>query len=141
MTKYRLVVFPTALLMLLVWQRSNVLAQTREMTTVTNASTVLDEVMRTPGKQIPIKLLAKAEAIVIIPNMIKGGFIIGARHGNGVALVRNASGGWDGPRLLQMTGGSIGFQAGVEYDILVSAVTDSTPDAQTKNRLITIITD
>ncbi len=89
-------------------------AQTREINTVNNAAAVMDEVMRTPGKKIPQGLLSKADAVVIIPNMIKGGFVIGARHGHGVALIRNAAGGWDAPRFVQMTGGSVGFQAGVQ---------------------------
>ena len=103
---------------------SRLAAQTREIETVLNSAAVLDEVMQTPGRKIPESLLAKAEGIVIIPNMIKGGFVIGARHGHGVALVRNESRGWDAPRFLQMTGGSIGFQVGVQStDIILVFMT------------------
>ena len=65
-------------------------AQGRETATVTNASAVLDELMRVPAKGIPRALLSKAEGIVIIPNMLKGGFVLGVRRGRGVALTRNA---------------------------------------------------
>jgi lipid-binding SYLF domain-containing protein len=81
---------------------------------VDGARDVLDEVMRTPNKSVPKKLLRKAEGIVVIPNMIKGGFIVGVRSGRGVALIKNEKGGWDAPRLVTMSGGSVGFQAGVQ---------------------------
>ena len=46
--------------------------------------------------------------------MIKGGFIVGIRHGNGVFLGRTAEGGFGAPRFITLTGGSVGFQAGVQ---------------------------
>src|SRR5262249_4302834 len=48
-----------------------------------------------------------------IPGMIKGGFIVGARHGKGVLVVRDPSGNWNMPVLITVTGGSIGWQAGL----------------------------
>lgn len=119
MSVHRFGVLFTTILTSLSWAASPALAQTRESVTVSNASSVLDQVMQTPGKEIPHSLLAKAEGVVIIPNMIKGGFVIGARHGHGVALIRNAQGGWDAPRFLQMTGGSVGFQVGVQSTDIV----------------------
>jgi len=120
----RLFICSAAFTVLFTGAVSNSFAQTRETETVLNSTAVLDEVMRTPGKQIPQSLLEKAEGIVIIPNMIKGGFVIGARHGHGVALIRNESGGWNAPRFLQMTGGSVGFQAGVQStDIILVFMT------------------
>lgn len=89
-------------------------AQVREHETVNNARIVLDEVMRVREQRIPASLLEKAEGVVIVPNMIKGGFVVGLRHGHGVAMIKNPQGGWDAPRFVQMTGGSVGFQAGVQ---------------------------
>lgn len=90
------------------------LAQSREAATVYDAEAVLDEVMRIPARGIPRSLLSRAHGVVIIPGMLKGGFIVGVRHGRGVALIRDEQGNWNTPRFVEMTGGSFGFQAGVQ---------------------------
>ena len=85
-----------------------------EETTVEAAGDALREIMAIPLKGIPESLLADAQGIAIIPGMVKGGFIIGVRHGNGVALARNADGAWTAPTFISVTGGSVGWQAGVQ---------------------------
>jgi lipid-binding SYLF domain-containing protein len=57
--------------------------QMREQEIVENAATVFDQMMSLHVKAIPQALLADAEGVAIIPNVIKGGFVIGARHGRG----------------------------------------------------------
>lgn len=89
-------------------------AQSREAAIVYDAEAVLDEVMRIPARGIPRSLLSRAHGVVIIPGMLKGGFIVGIRHGRGVALIRDEQGNWNTPRFVEMTGGSFGFQAGVQ---------------------------
>lgn len=90
-------------------------AQTsREDMVVTQSIEVLNEIMAIPAKGIPHSLLEKAEGVVIIPNMIKGGFVVGVRHGRGVVLVRNENRGWQPPQFVTMTGGSVGWQAGIQ---------------------------
>lgn len=90
-------------------------AQTsREDMVVTQSTEVLNEIMAIPAKGIPHSLLEKAEGVVIIPNMIKGGFVVGVRHGRGVVLVRNENRGWQPPQFVTMTGGSVGWQAGIQ---------------------------
>src|SRR5438309_3104775 len=49
---------------------------------------VLHAVMATPDKGIPEEVLSNAKCILVIPNLIKGGFIIGGKHGRGVATCR-----------------------------------------------------
>jgi lipid-binding SYLF domain-containing protein len=78
------------------------------------ASAVLNEIMAIPAQRIPISLLKNAEGIAIVPNVIKGGFVIGGRRGNGVVLVRDDKGSWHAPSFITLTGGSIGFQAGIQ---------------------------
>ena len=57
--------------------------------------------------------LAKAKAVLIFPQVLKAGFILGGSGGNGVLLVRDAkSGGWVGPAFYTMGSASLGFQAG-----------------------------
>lgn len=86
----------------------------REVGTVNTAVAVLDEIMAVPIKSIPASMLADAEAIAIVPNVIKGGFVVGVRHGKGVLVVRDEGGGWMPPQFVALTGGSLGFQAGVQ---------------------------
>lgn len=78
-----------------------------------NAVRVLKEVMMAPDKRIPADLIGSAYAIAVIPDVIKAGLIIGGRHGLGLISVKGSDGTWSNPSFISMTGGSIGFQAGV----------------------------
>jgi len=94
-------------------------AQVAEQDRVRDASAVLADITRVPEKGLPISLLREAQAIMIFPDMLKAGFIIGGRHGHGVVLVRNEQGLWGYPVLLSISGGSIGGQIGVQATDLV----------------------
>ena len=78
-----------------------------------NAVRVLKEVMMAPDKRIPSDLMKSAHAIAVIPDVIKAGFVIGGRHGVGLIAVKGPEGTWSNPSFITMTGGSVGFQAGV----------------------------
>jgi lipid-binding SYLF domain-containing protein len=82
--------------------------------TVVEAEHVLSELMAIPAKQIPHRLLSEAQGIVIVPNVIKIGFVAGARRGHGVVMVRDPDGEWSLPQFVMLTGGSVGFQAGIQ---------------------------
>lgn len=78
------------------------------------ATRVLDEIMRSPDRAVPRRLLEDAYAIAVIPDVVKAGLLIGGRRGRGVVSVRTPEGTWSHPSFLTLTGGSIGFQAGVQ---------------------------
>ena len=78
-----------------------------------NAVRVLKEVMQAPDKAIPKDLLQSAQAIAVIPDVIKAGFVVGGRHGEGLISVKTRDGTWSNPSYISITGGSVGFQAGV----------------------------
>lgn len=78
-----------------------------------NAVRVLKEIMEAPDKSIPVDLLKEAHAIAIIPDMVKAGFIFGGRRGEGLISVKSPDGTWSNPSFVTLTGGSVGFQAGV----------------------------
>jgi lipid-binding SYLF domain-containing protein len=82
---------------------------------------VLRSVMSTPDKGIPEEVMSGAKCILIVPNLIKGGFIIGGKHGRGVATCRTADG-WSAPAFVSVGGGSWGLQIGVEGVDLVMLV-------------------
>lgn len=89
-------------------------AATKEEQRVIDASDVLDQLLRIPEKTIPPSLLSRAYAVAVIPNVIKAGFVFGARRGKGVIVVRQDSDTWSNPAFVTITGGSVGWQAGVE---------------------------
>jgi lipid-binding SYLF domain-containing protein len=81
--------------------------------TVEDAIDLLDELCDAPEKRIPPALLRDAAAVVIAPDVLKGGFIVAGRHGHGVMLIRQ-KGGWSDPIFVKLTGGSVGWQVGVQ---------------------------
>jgi lipid-binding SYLF domain-containing protein len=82
---------------------------------------VLQSIMSTPDKGIPEEVLNGAKCIVIVPDLIKGGFVFGAKHGRGVATCRTAAG-WSAPAFITIGGGSWGLQIGIEDIDLVMLV-------------------
>jgi lipid-binding SYLF domain-containing protein len=89
-------------------------AQEAELKRTDDAVRVLTEIMQSPDRRVPTSLLTEAEAIAVIPNVVKAGLVLGGRHGRGLISVRAADGTWSNPSFLTINGGSIGFQAGVQ---------------------------
>lgn len=75
---------------------------------------VLSELMRMPEQNIPTWLLERAYAVAVVPAVIKVGLGIGGRRGKGVLVVRKDNGTWSNPIFVNLTGGSFGFQVGVQ---------------------------
>lgn len=92
----------------------SVRAGSRETATVESATAVLEELSAIPLKCIPPSLLQDAQGVAVIPDVIKAGFVLGGRHGRGVLLVRQPDGWWGNPIFVSITGGSIGWQIGVQ---------------------------
>ena len=111
------------LTLILVGGLSRIAWATGPVDSVVDSEQVLNELMAIPAKQIPRKLLAEAQGIVIVPNVIKIGFIGGGRRGHGVVLVRDAAGDWSLPQFVTLTGGSVGFQAGIQGSDVVLVFT------------------
>jgi len=78
-----------------------------------NATSVIHEIMGMPDKGIPEEVLEHAKCVAVIPHMIKGGFVFGAKGGKGVATCRTTNG-WSAPAFITISGGSWGLQIGVE---------------------------
>ena len=77
------------------------------------AAEVLQQIMNAPDKGIPEEVVKNAKCIAVVPHEIKGGFIVGARGGKGVATCR-AENGWSAPAFFTIAGGSFGAQIGIE---------------------------
>jgi lipid-binding SYLF domain-containing protein len=83
---------------------------------------VFEEIMDAPDNSVPRAILDNAEAVAIIPNTVKAGFIFGGHRGKGVISARTADGGWSQPAFLTLTGGSFGLQIGGQSIDLVLVV-------------------
>ena len=94
-------------------------AQNPSEVTVVDATTVFAQSMQMPETQIPPSVLANAQGIAIFPGMIRGAFVFGVQHGRGILLIRDANRQWQAPRFIQMTGGSFGYQIGVQATDLI----------------------
>ncbi|GHA87803.1 hypothetical protein GCM10007067_27300 [Lysobacter bugurensis] len=79
-----------------------------------NALRVLTDIQRIPESAIPDKLLDEARAIVVVPDALKVGLVFGGRRGHGLLSVKQPDGSWSSPAFVKLTGGSVGFQAGVQ---------------------------
>ena len=85
------------------------------------AATVLDEIESAPDTGIPEEVLASAECVAVVPSLLKGGFILAARYGRGVASCRTPTG-WSAPAFIFTSGGSFGFQIGGQAIDLVMLI-------------------
>ena len=88
------------------------------------ASDVLSQMSAAPDKGIPEEVLDNAKCIAVVPHLVKGGFILGGKHGRGVATCRTADG-WSAPAFISVGGGSAGLQIGVEgVDLIMLIMND-----------------
>jgi lipid-binding SYLF domain-containing protein len=85
------------------------------------SSDVMTALMAAPDNGIPEEVLQNAKCMIVVPHLIKGGFIIGGKHGRGIATCRTSAG-WSAPAFVSVGGGSFGLQIGVEGVDLVMLV-------------------
>src|SRR3989454_4186551 len=85
------------------------------------AASVLDEIQAAPDQGMPEEVLGSAECVAVVPSMLKGGFIVGARYGRGVASCRTPKG-WSAPAFFTVEGGSFGLQIGGQAVDLVMLI-------------------
>jgi len=93
---------------------SDAAAQSVEDEIVLGSAQVLREIMAIPARGIPESLMKQAYGLAIIPGMVKGGFVIGIKHGKGVIVTRDENNAWRGPSFITATGGSVGWQVGLQ---------------------------
>jgi SH3 domain-containing YSC84-like protein 1 len=85
------------------------------------AANVLDEIQSAPDQGMPEEVLASAECVAVVPSMLKGGFIVGASYGRGVASCRTPKG-WSAPAFFAVEGGSFGLLIGGQAVDLVMLI-------------------
>jgi lipid-binding SYLF domain-containing protein len=110
---------------------SQAAAQSKEEaeTIITKSRVVIEEMLDSPDKAGAAELMKDCAGLVIIPGMLKGGFIVGGSFGKGVVLAHK-DGKWTGPAFIDISSGSLGFQIGVEsIDLILVVVGEKTMDS------------
>jgi len=98
-------------------------ASAREEARLIEASGVLEELGAQRDTSIPDRLLQRAYAIAVIPNVVKVSAVVGGRRGSGAMVVRDDNGHFSDPIMISITGGSVGWQLGVQSTDLVLVFT------------------
>jgi len=89
-------------------------AQRAEARRVQSAADVFQALTHVPEHEVPAALVHQVEGIAILPGVQKVGFIVGAQRGKGVLVARGSDGAWSRPLFITLTGGSVGWQAGIQ---------------------------
>ncbi|HEV2401817.1 MAG TPA: lipid-binding SYLF domain-containing protein [Candidatus Sulfotelmatobacter sp.] len=80
---------------------------------LTRATQTVQNITSTPAdKGVPKEVLSGAKCVAVIPKLIKGAFVVGGEHGDGVASCKTADGNWSGPAPFSVSGVSWGPQIG-----------------------------
>ena len=86
----------------------------RQEATLLNATEVMNELRNAPDQNVPNWLLDRAYAVIVVPDVLKVSVVLGGRRGTGVMVIRKDDGTWSNPVFVNLTGGSVGFQVGVQ---------------------------
>ncbi len=123
MKSYQILKFPILLLTSLLLLFTSLKSQDKEQESdkaeekVEAAAKVLTD-FKGMEENIP-ELLKVTEGIIVIPKLINAGFVLAGKRGKGIAVVKREDGTWSNPVFITLTGGSVGFQAGVQSIDLV----------------------
>jgi lipid-binding SYLF domain-containing protein len=98
-------------------------ASAREEARLIEASGVLEELGAQRDTSIPDRLMQRAYAVAVIPNVVKVSAVVGGRRGSGALVVRGDDGRFSDPIMISITGGSVGWQIGVQSTDLVLVFT------------------
>ncbi len=76
------------------------------------------------------KLLRNARGVMVVPEVLKAGFIVGGKGGRGLVMARNSYGEWGYPAFYRIHAASVGLQFGVEVaQIALVIMSDKALDA------------
>jgi lipid-binding SYLF domain-containing protein len=93
---------------------------------VEKAKLSVEQFQRDPNMGSFRDLAKKAKGMLILPQMLRGAFIVGASGGNGVLMARDEKAAqWRGPAFHTLGGASFGFQAGADAaEVIILVMTE-----------------
>jgi lipid-binding SYLF domain-containing protein len=98
---------------------SSASAQAKQAIKLENARLVYEEMIDARQGGVPPTLREEAKCVAVIPHVVKGGFLVGGRHGNGVMSCHDDTGVWSPPVFIEINGASLGLQIGGQASDLV----------------------
>jgi SH3 domain-containing YSC84-like protein 1 len=100
---------------------------------VNKARLVMEEMKNAQDSGLSYDLVTKSAGVVIIPDMFKGGFVVGGSYGKGVVVARK-DGKWNGPSFVYIGAGSVGLQIGAQLtDLILVVIGQNTMDSFLKS--------
>lgn len=98
------------------------LADTDAERLVEQARITLDAMVHDSSMEEMLDFIRRARGILIFPQIVKGGFIIGGKGGTGVMLARGGDGSWSPPVFMTLAAASIGLQIGGQVSEMILTV-------------------
>lgn len=117
-------VIPTAVTVMIASSWPALADKAEAIEKVQDATKVFKEIMDNSKTRIPQTVLRDAQGIAVIPNVIKGGFVVGGSRGRGILVVRTNRGSWSNPSFITLTSGSIGLQVGGQSSDVILVIRD-----------------
>lgn len=103
---------------------------TKAQETITKGELTLKKFLTQPDNEKFMEALQQCKAVLLIPQMLKGGFVVGGSGGSGVLLSRNDDGSWSYPAFYTLGSLSVGLQIGAESsEILMLVMTEKGRDS------------
>lgn len=124
MMKWLTSTLASTLALLVLWTGTAV-AQNEEQDVVDRARISATSMLSDPDYREAQAQMRRAKGVIVVPSLLKGGFIVGGEGGSGVLLVRGRDGSWSNPSFVTMGAGSVGLQIGVQTaEVLMLIMTD-----------------
>jgi lipid-binding SYLF domain-containing protein len=107
--------FAALLMTILTLAATPAAAQIDQQKTINNAAATIERMKTDHTFENGVRdAVQGSRAVLIVPDLYKGGFLFGGEYGNGVLLAHLPGGGWGSPAFYTMEGGSFGLQIGLE---------------------------
>ncbi len=97
---------------------------------VTKAQFTVERMLGSPDLPTLKRWVSRSKAVLVVPSLLKAGFIIGGSGGDGVLLSHRPDGTWGPPAFYRVWSASIGAQIGVQdSQVMFVVMTQSGLDA------------
>ncbi len=108
-------------------------AETRIIEDAIDVFSALDDL---PDREVPSFMVKDAWGVAIFPNLRKYGLVVGLQRGQGVILTRTKAGGWGAPLFVSLSGGTVGWQVGIQsVDLVLFFLTPESVSQALEGRL------
>lgn len=123
-----------ALLLVAVAAAAPAHAQSDQQKLVDKARLTVEDMRHDSEFTYSADLLRRAKGVMVVPELTKGGLIVGGQGGDGVLLAKTSRGGWSYPAFYSIGGATLGFQVGVQQaEVVFFVMTERAMQAWLRN--------